>query len=317
MGSQKLPNLLLSLFIGLFLFLHANSTFAQACNDDAGCNLCAGEICFQGQCTFWTPEPCNRDCEVCTQNGDQFTCVPNDDFCEGLTGQCLTGTCDVNSDYTNNPSGCDFVLVTDLDVCDSCLTCGNGICEPDEDTTNCAEDCANPEFASSNVVLPKSSCGPIDLAEFAFSECEDGDVCTDDICDLPPGQLGGTCQYAPKSCSGATEDRCCPAGCSGDPADNNFDTDCCVPPPPPGGEEPTPTPTPTPQPNPTPTPESPEAQPNPSEPGPQQPPAAVGVFIQGGGGCSLSSPAVPMQSALPTSMGVVVLMVFWTLRRYR
>lgn len=290
----------LILFIGLGVLFQVNSSYAQDCNSDAECDLCAGEVCFRGSCEQGPPDPCRRDCAICVQEGDQITCEANDTYCEGLGGECITGVCDLNSDYLNNPSGCHFSHVDGPAMCSSCESCGNGICEPaaGEDPESCAVDCFNPEFENDDEELPRDFCGFGDLAPpFNFFECEDGNVCTDDICNLEDESLGSRCLYEPKSCSGDTKDRCCPAACSGDSDSPNFDIDCCSPPPPPpppsGGE-------------------TPDSTPTPGAPGTDTPSTPAPVFIQGSG-CALVP--FPGHSSLPWVFGAGLMGLFWAVSR--
>lgn len=278
------------LFFLLFTFFLQGKTLLAAPGDpcpngDAECDLCGGEICYQGVCTFWGTDPCRLDCATCQQSDDTTICIPQNDFCQNLAGTCRSGSCDGSADYINNPSGCDFLFNPEPTICKNCQSCGNGICEPpenpspsDENNPNgCPEDCLQPGVDPSLPANPITSCGPIDDAQFSTLNCNDGNLCTEDICNVSPFGLVGPCSYEPKGCSGATSDFCCPRSCSGDPSSGgNFDVDCCVPPP-----SPNPTPTPTP---------NPKITPNPSEPGPNSDTGdnfSGGLRMQGSGCNSL------------------------------
>lgn len=314
-------------FIGLSLIFQVKISYSapgDSCpGGNADCDLCAGESCYQGSCIAGFP-PCPLECVSCQQNGDATLCFvdSNLDYCGNIGGACLNGTCDPNTFYFNNPTGCFFSHNDDesAPACQACDTCGNGICEGTEDTQNCALDCLEPGADPSLPGDPVPNCGPLDLPGAPLATCRDGDICTDDICSTPPGTIGfGSCSYAPKACSGMTEDRCCPSGCSGDPASNNYDADCCVPPVPTPSPTPTPTPVATPTPSPTPVP---SVTPNPAIPGedtPTNPPEEGDVFLQGSGMyCSLNVSAQEGSAGILLLSGLAALILgIWRFRRPR
>jgi len=250
-------------------------------NGDADCDLCAGEICFQGECTFWATDPCPLDCSTCEQNGDSTTCIANDDYCQDLVGECRDAQCNLTLDKFNHPTGCEYTYNPDDAVCQECNQCGNGICEFPEDTDQCPQDCLEPGKDPGLPKDPPKTCGPIDYPGVVLG-CNDGDYCTEDICGTASATLAlvNTCEYKPKSCSGDTQDFCCPQGCSGDPQSGNaYDIDCC-------------TPEPSPSPSPVPTP-VPSASPNPND---DIPPENQPMMWFQGSGCSLVR---PVENPLP------------------
>jgi hypothetical protein len=91
-------------------------------------------------------------------------------------------------------------------LCYICVACGDGLCGPGENQCNCPDDCAPPTGCLSD------------------TECEDGDICTKDYCDLATGlcvsalipgcvgscasdkdcQFGSYCQFPDGSCNDPT-----------------------------------------------------------------------------------------------------------------
>jgi len=245
------------------------------CNQNSDCDLCNAEYCYQNTCYAASLKPCPLTCTTCTQIGDTTSCDINVNYCDNLTGSCVGGTCNINSDFINNPTGCDFYPQSDGPQCEACNVCGNGICEkPSEDAINCQKDCLklgdDPGLPSN----PPNSCGAVDLPGNHFKNCDDGDVCTADSCNFVPIGDGFTyvCDYQPKGCSQATADFCCPSGCVDDvSAGKAYDIDCCVVPPPSPSPLPSPrvSPLPSPQVSPLPSPQvsplpSPQVSPLPS-----------------------------------------------------
>lgn len=213
-----------------------------------------------------TPEP--PGCwNLCTQTFDSNAgvnfpvCMPNDQVCEDMSGgnamnDCRIGVCSDESTFDPaNPSGCDYALdgIGTL-PCINCEppvpvgfdNCGNGVCEIDNGETfdSCSLDCRVPGWVGpilnpgdpeldATCPEPPSIVFPVPPQPPALDFCEDGDVCTENICNSNQG----VCVVTDKTCDNIAEDLCCPAGCNS--AD---DLDCIEP------EicEPTPTPTPTP-----------------------------------------------------------------------
>ncbi|MDX1386285.1 MAG: hypothetical protein R3257_01760 [bacterium] len=234
-------------------------------------------------CDLQYPD-CWRTCVTSTVASSFNTaiCMPDDSYCDGLSGgtaanACRVGVCqtDMTVDFSN-VSGCDYAFVGGTQ-CVNCAppqpptlpSCGNGVCEPGaspgENCGTCPEDCLVPGFdqdCAGNFPNPPQQandfCNAVSNPNIEFItfpgppfnicglDCEDGDVCTDNMCS------GSTCGSTDKVCDPSVSDLCCPSGCNAAPAgttcspnDLNCDVDCLP-------EEvcpiPTPTPTPTPPP---------------------------------------------------------------------
>lgn len=243
-----------------------------------------GQIFILGGFTWgWIrSKPCWTSCqEILDINGNPGfcetpSCSPNDDFCNGISGgtesnECRAGVClPISTPDPANPSGCDYTLTPDASVdCRNCIpeglatleNCGNGICEPDEGEAcnTCAIDCLIPGFEetcplTSGIIIRQACQPPIPGIIFdgppynvpGSTECEDGDLCTDNSCNQTAGDV---CDVTPKSCE-PDADFCCPAGCAAPTGDScrevtgapipGCDPDCYVP------EQCVPTPSPTP-----------------------------------------------------------------------
>jgi len=236
-------------------------------------------------------DPANPDNGDCQQNqrpgcyhcelvNNVPNCVPNDAFCDDISGgnasnECRSATCLPNIFFTNsNPSGCDYDYSnTDLGgtSCQNCQpdvaseNCGNGICEaPGETFANCSIDCRAPGFVGpkldpnvpADALTLNSACaqpagislitfpGP-DYNQFGSQFCEDGDICTQNTCG------NGFCQVTDPATCNPVADFCCPSGCTPPAAGTacpvgavgtTCDPDCL----PPQSCEPTPLPSPTP-----------------------------------------------------------------------
>lgn len=275
----------------------ANCDIASGDPDDPlirACDRCAGEFC-DGQtntCAQGSIPPCPNpqiiqpgcwtSCENTLESGDGFfivpECVPNDNFCNDISGgnasnECRVGVCSTDPEVAvTNPSGCDYTLETDnSSECRNCIpeglatleNCGNGICEPDEGEAcdTCAVDCLLPGFEdvcplTTGIVIRQACQLPIPQVTFdgppynveGLQNCEDGDLCTDNTCNESDPTI---CDVTPKSCK-PDADFCCPSGCvaptsgtchevTGAPIPG-CDPDCYVP------EQCVPTPSPTPPP---------------------------------------------------------------------
>lgn len=212
-------------------------------------------------------------------------CTPNDAFCDGISGgsdsnQCRVGVCTDVPDFDPlNPSGCDYTLTPDVSTeCRNCIpeglatleNCGNGICEPDEGEgcETCSIDCRTPGYDGDCLVVPEDQSqlngicidpagivfpGPPypSSGQFPGQICEDGNLCTDNVCGEANTPQVGQCVVTDKVCE-PDADFCCPAGCAAPTGDSCLDAagapipgcdpDCYVP------EECVPTPSPTPPP---------------------------------------------------------------------
>lgn len=253
-------------FTNQFVLPEARAAIDAPCpNGDADCDLCGGETCLQsGFCGWKGSWPCKLSCTTCVQNGGATTCVENDQKCDELAGNCWVGDCDANADWINDPTGCQYTYDPAPAECQACDSCGNGICEEPETYKDCGKDCKEPDAPAESIAY----CGPQDYVGLPILNCNDGQVCTDDICiKEAPEAWSGTCSYQPKGCSGATQDFCCPAKCETDSASPDYDVDCCAPP---ASPSPSPSPIPTPPASPSPVP-TPIATPS---PGPEPTPPA-------------------------------------------
>jgi hypothetical protein len=192
-------------------------------------------------------------------------CSPSATFCDGLAGgtvanDCRTGVCTANSTFdSGNPTGCDYDYSGGVDCIncapptDQAVNCGNGVCEPaiGEDFDSCSVDCRAPDFDSPapipedpdpsnpNPSYPLNEACRQPIAGISFSgnlpgggTCEDGDVCTTNVCTFVGPNNIPFCDVEPAQCNNAEIDFCCPDGCT--PSD---DLDCL----PPEVCEPTPT----------------------------------------------------------------------------
>ena len=290
--------------------------------------------CRSADGSFETPSPvpfcprtgelsCFRRCEVFQNNPN---CLPDDTYCGEISGgnetnECRTAICNSDANANNNPTGCEYVSAPDAaPECVLCeipaptgapLACGNGACEPDlgENAANCSIDCRVPGFSSPVPVdssILDAACPDNMLASFDgppwnvpdSGTCEDGDVCTNDVCNGV-----GECEITPKGCSLNVSDLCCAPSCAPPPpsgiceVDTNCDIDCYIPmectAPSPTGD---PTGNPTISPSPTPT-------------------FTLDPSLEGSGSkCSLSL-AASSSSAMAWWMGGFGLLAFFGIRR--
>lgn len=199
----------------------------------------------------------------------------NDDFCQDISGGdtdnvCRTATCTVDTTYNpDNPTGCTFLFDDDNAACINCEdtpaseNCGNGICEDGigETFDSCPVDCKVPGFPldeplpAGDPILNSACAQPAALPTITFGgnieasgSCEDGDVCTENVC-VPVVGAVPVCEISPAECGGNESDLCCPSGCNPAPdgagtcnleLDPNCDVDCL----PPQDCDPTPSPIP-------------------------------------------------------------------------
>ena len=227
----------------------ANCTFAAAgtpCSDGNPCNVngtCDGTstVC---PVTGFTTAPCN-DANACTTadtcaNG---TCVggppPNCD--DGNV--CTTDTCDpvAGCVHTNNTAACD-----DGNACTGPDACGGGACQPGpaincDDGNSCTTDGCDPATGcvhtnnNSLTCTDNNACTSLDfclngqcLGGPSIS-CDDGNPCTDDLCDA---QLGCLHVNNHAACSDGnactTNDTCSNGTCVGGPPPNCDDGNICT-----------------------------------------------------------------------------------------
>jgi hypothetical protein len=264
------------------LLLGGASALAQPADCDPASLPNTPGSCQFPNTTFPNGGPGCYTCVPAPAAGQTFICVPDDSFCDAISGGDETNDCrvaeclDVTGTDPANPSGCDYTLDTDADEnCVLCISpdpvpfdhCGNGICEPLEGETcdNCGVDCnpAGYDAACLNEAEADAICvavaPPVQLVIFSGppypttgqgpgDECEDGDLCTDNVC-----ATFGDCAITDKVCE-PDADFCCPSGCDAPTGTSclgaagpipGCDPDCYVPV---ECAEPIPTPTPTPPP---------------------------------------------------------------------
>jgi hypothetical protein len=207
------------------------------CDDGIFCN--GAETCVGGACQDGTPLNCSDDgnpcnggevcselTQACDHTGDPCgpgtECVPQGDgyLCRPLS--CGTNGCEAGEDCNNCPEDCisgsggsgdcspcfkgvcDSVChpKKDLEGCPDCAPswcCGDGICEGEENGTNCDIDCGAPP------VCPDGTCDP----------GEDQCNCAQD-CGTPPSSEAGSCSDGiDNDCDGPVD--CGDADCASDP----------------------------------------------------------------------------------------------------
>lgn len=216
----------------------------QACPEDCGAFACGNLTCEPGE----NPVVCIQDClhQACGNNvcevGEDVTACPKD--CGAGCGDCQ---CDGNESFASCPIDCGF--------------CGDGYCsncpEHDESIQSCPQDCCNdwdpcskndwayddtgvafcvrtPTTATEcDIVFP---CTTGDYCENGVcipgpdeADCDDGDPCTDDVCDNFEKKCVHTQNEAPcddgDPCS--ADDTCSQGQClGGGPTDCDDGNDC-------------------------------------------------------------------------------------------
>ena len=184
---------------------------AQDCKAGDLCNTVA---CLSGKCAFLpTSAPCD--------DGDTCTLA---DTCQG--GSCKPGSaknCDDGNPCTNDACGggvCLSVANTatcnDNNACTLGDACANGLCAPGapkvcEDDSVCTSDGCDPQSGSCTATANTAGCddknpctqgdacqGGTCLAGSAVS-CDDGNLCTNDACDLKTGKCAFSNSTAPCS----------------------------------------------------------------------------------------------------------------------
>jgi hypothetical protein len=232
----------------------------QPCQNEADCRsgVCRGGICCEGSC-----EGACFSCALpgsfgsCRQMSDDSPC-PDGDLCNGSEfcreGVCLSGTpleCFDGNPCTEDrcfaASGCVFQPLADGtpcpddDACNGIETCQAGQCapgsEPDCDDGNpCTSDFCQSDSGCHHLLFDdgtecgQNACGQLycKAGECRLDEelvCDDGNVCTDDLCDpqlgcqhrpAPDGLKCGRCQI----CSGGqclADPDCASSGCGCSP----------------------------------------------------------------------------------------------------
>ena len=139
---------------------------ADNCPDDCAGFACGNGECEKGEDPFYCPQDCekffcgNGICEPGETIGDDKECLLD---CEAACGDCQ---CEGGEDFFSCPIDCGF--------------CGDGYCMADtcdalpEDLLSCFVDCCIPDC--------ETECGP-DGCGGLCSNCNDGNICTDDSCD--------------------------------------------------------------------------------------------------------------------------------------
>jgi carboxypeptidase T len=132
----------------IFLFIE------QPCDDNSDCDdglFCNGaEICVSGTCQAGTPADCNDgvSCtdDSCNEGTDSCDHTANNSLCDNGLFCDGTETCDPLLDCQPGSDPCDG-QACDEDT-DSCVECGNGICEETygEHCSNCPQDCPGDGF---------------------------------------------------------------------------------------------------------------------------------------------------------------------------
>lgn len=232
------------------------------CDDGLYCN--GAETCVNSVCHDGTPPVCGDDgffcngTEVCDENLDDcghtgdpcepgYTCDEEADQCH--LASCGNGTCDQGENCTNCSEDCIggssggtgdpeitcFKGVTDgtchptkdSPECPDCTVswcCGDGVCEGEEDSFNCALDCGAPPVCGDGTCDPDENpcncaldCGDPPASEVGYCgdgidndcdgpmDCDDGDCSGDPAC--------GTC--LPKAAPCDTDSDCCSNKCRG------------------------------------------------------------------------------------------------------
>jgi hypothetical protein len=193
----------------------------------ARCEPSAIKACTTGD--GCCPSGCNgstdADCPAVCGNG----IVDMGELCDraitaGMTGACLLTCDDGDPCTTDSTSGsvadctrsCSHAAVTACTAGDRCCPSGcDGMTDSD-----CNPVCGNGLVEFRETCDPESSCP---------TTCpDDGDPCTREELSGQPQSCNATCTHvAIRSCSGSMADQCCPnPGCSANPDDNKFDTDC-------------------------------------------------------------------------------------------
>lgn len=240
----------------------------EACSDEDTCTL--GDLCDNGVCTSQAFLGCDDDnvctedlcdpasgCKHAPQEGecdDANPCTVGD-YC--AAGECVPAgplDCDdgkvCTTDGCHPESGCfaepNTAICDDHDACTQDDLCAGGDCHPGgevncDDANVCTDDTCNPETGCVHTANDAAcdDLNPCTLGDHcsggncigeAAIECDDDNVCTDDLCDLETG-----CKFVPNSAPCNDEDACttadfCNLGeCLGGPAlpceDNNPCTD--------------------------------------------------------------------------------------------
>lgn len=214
----------------------ANFTVTSlTCSLDAECddgNACNGlETCVDSACQPGEPVVCEDDglycngseyCDngVCVHTGDPCSgtdiCDEDNDRCRPIT--CGDGVCGEGEDCYNCPEDCIsgsgggdcascFKGICDGSChpvkegpdCSDCAPsycCGDGVCNGEEDSTNCKIDCGEPS-------VPETSCNDgLDNDRDGLTDCNDPDCSNDPACQSGCLQRKEPCSSNEDCCSG-------------------------------------------------------------------------------------------------------------------
>lgn len=163
----------------------------QTCWIDCGCP--GSQVCYREKCraiTCFSDVDCD-DSDPCTID----TCTDGSCIYTAITA-CIDddGCCPSNCNSTND-NDCEAV-------------CGNGICEPGENCSNCLADCP----CKVGETCVEGECQIIVITCLSDLDCDDANVCTIDTCQSP-GTPEASCTHTMiTSC--INDDGCCPSGCN-------------------------------------------------------------------------------------------------------
>ena len=188
------------------------STEEVTCCIDSDGECAGGDPCVAGACNLET-----HQCEDIPLGPE--TACPDDTVCNGdehcLDGICQAGTppvCDDSNDCTDDTCdpilGCQYVnnnanFCPDNDACNGEEWCLEGICQPANslacnDDNGCTDDTCNPDtgcvYTNNNtpcsdgiLCTVNDHCDGGTCVAGAPMDCDDGDPCTDDVCDNDDG----------------------------------------------------------------------------------------------------------------------------------
>ena len=238
-----------------------HQSWPQQCEDG---NPCTEDSCNSATGCVHQPKGgyCN-DLDACTEGGEcaNGVCVPGpavncndnnwctDDYCDNQTGcqhdnnsdlcpagQCVEGEC-VKADPTNcddwNPCtddtydqqlGCIYTInqapCSDDNICTTGDHCEWGWCV----STDSVE-CDDGNVCTADICNPAIGC----TFSFSDDECDDGNICTNDLCDAV---LGCYHEYNNAQCDDGNpctgQDVCLDGGCTGGPAVDCDDENICT-----------------------------------------------------------------------------------------